>query len=107
MPRALHAKVIDEYVRTWAFALPARWLRQKLIRLDDPARDCRRCDYVRRRQIEFAGSAAAGKVSVLRADRHRLCGFRSAGSGVDTGAARGIDQFGARFGKNFEVAFFA
>src|SRR5207248_2067964 len=61
-------------------------VRQEFVRLNDFSRDCRGRHHIRRGEIELAGTAATGKVSVLGADGHRLSGLRRAGAGVDARA---------------------
>src|SRR5437764_6916369 len=62
-------------------------VRQEFVRLNDFSRDCRGRNHVRRSEIELAGTAAAGKVSVLRTHGHGFGGLRGAGAGVDARAA--------------------
>src|SRR5262245_37931066 len=76
---------------------------QELIRLDDLSGNRRSGHDVGRGEIEFAGTAATGKVSVLRADGYRLGCFRGSGAGVNTGSAGRIDQFRARFGEDLDI----
>src|SRR5439155_27176491 len=61
-------------------------------------------DDVRGREVEFAGAAAAGEVSVLRADGNRFGGWRCAGAGVDASATTGIDQPCTCLFKNFYIS---
>ena len=60
--------------------------------LYDVPRDGAGCHGKRRSKIHLSGAAAAGEVSVLRADDDLIGPRRNSRSGIDAGSAAGLDD---------------
>src|ERR1700733_8950477 len=72
----------------------------------DVAGDGARGDHEGTRKVHLARTASAGEVPVLRAHRDLIGGIARAGTGLDAGAARRVDELGARSLEDLEVALF-
>src|SRR5579862_6379805 len=84
--------------RSCQFPLRARFI------LNDVTGNGAGCDRERASQIHLSRAAAAGKITVLRADYDLLWPRRHSRPGIDAGAATGLDHVRPRLLKYVEIS---